>query len=117
MAVKTTGAEFKAFYEDKDFWPEDNANYVWHEEAIILVDGVEDPEGIDTAALADSAEVRIEGGVVCCSKWDGNEPSLESYFRKWKKSRDTVLLVVECGKDKLEAVKAAVKAAGGKARA
>jgi len=67
MSVKMSGAEFKKFYEDDEFWP------------------------------------------------DGDEgPSLETYFRRWRKKQTTTFLTVECDHTKLEAVKAAIKAAGGK---
>jgi len=37
MTVKTTGAEFKRFYADSEFWPEGAS----HEEEEILADGEE----------------------------------------------------------------------------
>ena len=112
MTVKTTGAEFKKFYEDQNLWPED----VWHEEARLFVDDVEQVDGgIDINNLSDSATVTIEGGVLLGVLWeDGDGPSLETYFLRWKKLQSTVCFNVECDKSIVDAVKAAIRAAGGK---
>ena len=40
--------------------------------------------------------------------------SLESFFKKWRKKQNTATLIVECDLAKIDAMKAAVKAAGGK---
>lgn len=112
MAVKTTGAEFKRFYFDPEFWPE--GEEYWHEDDTITFDG-EVVDSIDTDALADDAKVTIEGGTVFGPKWeDGAGPSLDAYFRRWKKKQATVSFLVECNTEKAEAVKAAIRAAGGK---
>lgn len=111
MSVKMSGAEYKRFYSDPEFWPEG----VWNEDAEITVDGNEQPDGIDVETLSDNAVVIIEDGVVCGPQWEfGDSPSLETYFRRWRKKQTTTFLTVECDHAKLEAVKAAIKAAGGK---
>ena len=110
MAVKTTGAEFKRFYNDKEFWPEGT----WHEDELITVDGDDQEGGFDVDALRDESEVRIEDGVVFGPQFDQNEPSFEAYFKRWKKKQTTTVFVVECDIAKADAVKAAVKAAGGR---
>jgi hypothetical protein len=120
MATKTTGAEFKRFYIDPKYWPpeasqassEDN---VWHEDATILVNGEETGPTTDLMAMPDSADVRIEGGIVLGPRWkNDDEPSFETYFKRWRKEQATKSFVVECDDSKLEAVLAAIKAAGGK---
>lgn len=113
MATKTTGAEFKRFYNDDKYWPEDDGN-TWHEDALLSIDGVVQEDGIDIQVLADDAEVKIQGGVVYGPQWEGNEPSLEAYFKRWKKKQSTVSFLVECDQSRLDAVKAAIKAAGGR---
>lgn len=111
MTVKMTGSEFKAFYNDPAFWPED----VWHEDAELSVDGVDQPDGIDDEKLSDTSVVKISEGVVFGPKWDGSDnPSLESYFKSWRKKQSSTFFTVECDKAVFEAVKAAIIAAGGK---
>ncbi|HGK7311135.1 hypothetical protein [Aeromonas caviae] len=110
MTTKTTGLEFKRFMADKVLWPGD----IWHEDAAISVDGVHMPDGVDVENLSDSAVVRIDGGAVFGPQWDENEPSLETYFKRWRKQQTTTVFVVECDSSKLEDVKAAIKAAGGR---
>jgi len=120
MATKTTGAEFKRFYTDANYWPPE-ANHssaqdnVWHEDATIVVNGKETGPCDDLMNIPDSAEVRLEGGIVLGSRWQNDdEPSFETYFKRWRKEQTTKSFVVECDESKLEAVMAAVKAAGGK---
>lgn len=114
MAVKTTGAEFKRFYTDPAFWPPEAASHkdnVWHEDELISVDGEQREEGFDFDTIPDSAQVTVEGGVVFGLK---DEPSFETYFKRWRKLQSTSVLVVECDVTKLDAVKSAVRAAGGR---
>lgn len=92
MAVKTTGAEFKRFYNDKAFWPEGT----WHEDEVMTVDGKDQEGGVDIDALRDESEVRIEGGIVFGPQFDQNEPSFEGYFKRWRKLQTTATFVVEC---------------------
>jgi len=111
MTVKTTGAEFKRFYEDGAWWDNDSGN-IWVEDEVITVDGQEQTDGVDLNALSDGALVVITGGYVY--GLDGDEPSLEAYFKRWRKQQNTASFLVECDISKLEAVKAVIKAAGGR---
>ncbi len=110
MTVKTNGAEFKRFYDDNEFWPEGT----WHEDEDITVGGEIQDGGIDTETLSDDARITIDGGCVFGPQFDENEPSLETYFRRWRKKQTTASFVVECDIAKVESVKSAVMAAGGK---
>ena len=105
MTVKTTGAEFKRFYADSAFWPKGAS----HEEEKILADG-EEPDILDE--IPDNAMVSITGGIVLGIK--GKEPSLESWFRKWKKTQTTVSFVVECDITAQVNLISAIRSAGGK---
>ena len=105
MTVKTTGAEFKRFCNDPEFWPEG----AWHEGDEILADG-EEADILDE--IPGNAVVSITGGIVFGI--EGEEPSLESLFKAWRKKQTTTSFVVECKiVDKAEVI-AAVIAAGGK---
>lgn len=110
MVAKTTGAQFKRFYNDAAFWGEDT----FHDDAVICVNGEPQPDGVDDATLADADVVTIEGGVVENSPLDSREYSLESYFKKWLRTQTVQSFLVECDASVLDAVKAAIKAAGGK---
>lgn len=113
MTAKTTGAEFKRFYNDDAIWP-DHDGGTYHDDEILKVNGVIQENGVDTSAIPDDAVVEIEGGMVFGPKWDGNEPTFEAYFKSWRKKQSTMSFLVECDPDKFEAIKAAVKAAGGR---
>ncbi len=107
--IKTSGAEFKRFYNDDKTWPEDS----WHEGEWIVVNGEEWDFMKEIDEIPDVAVVKLSGGVVRDLP-DGTEPSLEAYFKRWKKRQTSMTIVVECDVSKLKDVKAAIKAAGGK---
>lgn len=110
MATKTTGAELKCFYEDQKAWPDG-----WfHDDLTITVDGQTLDDDMDIAELPDGALVVLDGGVVYKGDYDRAGGSVESHFRKWRKSRATTVLVVVVRIEKFDAVKAAIASAGGK---
>lgn len=114
MATKTTGAELKRFYQDATFWPQDHGN-TWHDDETITVGGAVLSRADDIGTISDSAVVTIEGGIVFGPQWkNDDEPSFEGYFKRWRKLQKTKSFVVECDESKLDAVLAAIKAAGGK---
>ncbi len=113
MTTKTTGAEFKRFYNDKEIWPDDT----WAEDEVVTVDGssFKNDDGMfDYDTIPDAAIVTVAEGYVDGPQFDGEGPSFETYFKRWKKKQTTATLIVECPLDKVDAVKAAIKAAGGK---
>ena len=111
MTVKTTGAEFKRFYFDDAYWPDG----AWHEDEEIEVDGSPILEDAALEDVPDSAVMKIAGGtVIGLPDWGDDGPSFEAYFKKWRKAQNTTSLVVECAKDKEDAVRAAIWAAGGR---
>jgi hypothetical protein len=110
MATKTTGAEFKRFYADVSFWPDG----VWHEDVLFTVDGQIPGDDFDMSKVEDAAAVAIEGGIVMGPSLEGKEPSVEAYFKRWRKLQTIKTLVVEVDDSKMDAVIAAIKAAGGK---
>jgi hypothetical protein len=114
MPVKTTGAEFKRFYDDKTIWVGD----MFHEGEVITINGVEQDEynHPDYATLADGDQIIIAYGVVYEDSTAEKEiGSFEGLFRKWRRQQTTEVFMVEAPKEKVDAVRAAVKAAGGKA--
>ena len=110
MTVKATGAEWQKFYTDAAFWPEG----AWHEDEEITIDGDPWPEDQDLAHPPAVGKMTVSGGIVRLSEDALDGQSLEAYFRRWKKLQDTVFLGIEVHKDRAEAVRIAVVAAGGK---
>ena len=111
MAVKLTGAEYKRFMTDETLWGNDS----YYDEAFLTVDGQDHPDRITIKDLADTAAIRIEGGMVFDLP-GGREMSLEGLFRKWKRLQTMDTLLVTCPKDKTEKLKALIKDIGGSAQ-
>jgi hypothetical protein len=110
--IKTTGAEFKRFYNDPEVWQGDS----FHEGELVTVNGVEIDEGeLDPDRLADGDIVTVEGGVIYAdARGEVERGSMESCLRKWRKAQSCVFFAVEAPKDKADEIKAAIKSAGGK---
>lgn len=106
MTVKTTGAEFKAFYNDPEFWPDG----YWHDDTVITFDGHEVADfTVDTSANA--TVVRIEAGMI----FDGQDNelcSLETHFKRWRKKQSHAHVCVLVPKDKLGEIAALLKLHG-----
>lgn len=109
MSVKMTGKEFKAFYDDPAVWGDNKATAP---DSVISIDGVE-VDDWDMTTIADEAIVKVLSGYMEDAP-AGVPESFAGAARWWLKRQATATLVIECHKDKLEAVKAAIKAAGGK---
>lgn len=108
--IRTTGAEYKRFYNDDEAWPADT----WYEDESMEVNG-ENWDDREVVEIPDDAIVKLSGGIVLGHP-GGTEPTLETHFRRWKKLQTTATFVVECDLAKVENVKAAIKAAGGKVK-
>jgi len=117
MATKTNGAELKAFYNDDAYWlktPASKTDDIWHEDLVLMVNGVEQADDFSiTEDLKDEDQVTIVDGVVLSNRDDFKGRSFESFFKAWRKQQDTVYLAVAVPKDKQDAVRAAILAAGG----
>ena len=110
MTAKTTGAELKRFYADEEFWP---AGDVYHEDECITVDGADRPSHVDIDQIPDGANVTVAHGCIIGLS-DGDEPSFEAYFKRWRKKQTTASFVVECDLAKKAELVALLKANGGK---
>lgn len=110
--MQISGTEWKKFIADDAFW-EDK----WLEEWQLEIDGKtyssEDGPFIDLTEIPSDAKVKITYGCIVDSKGP-SVLDLSKFFQKWKKPQTTVHLVIEAPKDKLNAIKKAVKTAGGK---
>lgn len=113
MTVRTNGAEIKAFYSDKAFWPEDGEgrNLVWQDELTLITNGFEDLNP-SISNLKDTDQVKITYGDVFTGE-NTFLATVEDYFKRWKKTQTHTPVLVSVPNEHLEAVKAAVVAAGG----
>lgn len=122
MTVKCTGAEFLRFYNDKAWWfseadgTAEAGDQTWWEDAEVTVsgEGVSEHEFDFDANIKPNDVVTVSGGVVFGKVVGSKEPTVEAYLRRWLKAQSTKTVVIDCPKDKLDAILAAVKAAGGK---
>lgn len=114
MSVKTTGAEFKAYYHDDKYWVKDS----WHDDHVIKING-EYVDDIVDDEIPDDAEVVIESGVVYIPTLkesgftEDKDVSLTTHFKNWRKQNKYVFLTVEVEKDKLSGVLDAIRAVPG----
>ena len=108
MTIKTTGLEFKRFYNDKSIW----GYGVYYEEEELTVDGIILKDNDEIDSIPDSAKVALSGGVVYLNPSDTDGPSMEKYFRMWKKKQDTEIIVCEVKKDRKAEVEDAIRKMG-----
>lgn len=108
MSIKTTGMELKAFWNDESVWPADS--YV---DGVYLKVNGKDSDSEDIGVLNDSDQVVLEDGYFCDANDEGE--NLLTVFKRWRKKQTTTYLSVSCPKNLEEAVRAAIKAAGGTA--
>lgn len=111
MALKTSGAMFKAFYNDPDFWPKDGGA-TYHDGEVLVVDGKALEHEDDPGEVADAAIVEFHDGGVVYGKGAGK--GMDTYFKTWLKKQSAVTILVQCDATAVAAVTAAVKSAGGK---
>lgn len=106
--VKIIGGEWNRFYADESAWPEG----AWYDDAEITIDGqlVDD---FDLSEVSDTSMLTVSGGIVFL---DGSveDLSLETHFKRWRKRQTTTVILVEIPKCDVDAIKSAIKNAGGK---
>jgi hypothetical protein len=117
MTTKTSGAELKAFYADRAYWvesPDSNGDDAWYEGLVLEVNGVEHGDEFSIISdLENDDDVVIVTGDVFANRVDFAPTSFEAFFKAWLELQKTVHLAVTVPKDKQEAVRAAILAAGG----
>lgn len=110
MTLKTNGCEFKAYYSDPVNWPDG----AWHDDILILVDGIEVSNGTDLTVIKDTAKVEIHAGVVYSNENDHDPVSMETHFRRWRKRQEVRQVLVEIDPARLKELKVIIKSIGGK---
>lgn len=103
--MKVKGALWKQFYNDEEFW-----GSRWHDDTLILFDGVEQEEYDNPA---DDAVVDVQAGDVYFEaegfQLADRDTSLEAFYRRWLKIQTTEVLIVTVEKSQAASVKAEIK--------
>ena len=111
MAVKMTGATWKDFYSDPEFWPPG----AWHEGETVILNGEEMIDmDVDFYEIDDCASLKIAGGVFYPSEDAVDGPTLEAHFKRWLKKQANTYFMVKTPTELADTVRAAIAAAGGK---
>ena len=108
--VKVTGAEWKRFYTDDEAWPAG----AWHDGEDIEIDGALAPD-IDLSEVSDDSIMKLSGGAMYMNDTDEGS-SFETYFKRWRQSQSTTVLIVEVANEYADAVRDAIVSAGGKVK-
>lgn len=113
MSVKMKGAEFKAYYQDDEYWTPG----AWHDGHCIKVDG-EYREDIEVDNIPDDSDVVIESGVIYVpvngeSGAEEKEIQLVTHFKNWRKQNKFSFIVVVVEKEKVADVRAALRSIPG----
>lgn len=112
MSLVINGAQWNAFYNDPAIWGKNDGS-IYYDDVCLIVNGEQLAEGHPHENFADSDSIKIESGVVY---YPNDSRELASVIRSWLKKQTKTFLVVECDVKNLDAVKAAIKAAGGKVK-
>ena len=110
--MKVASVHWKEFYSDPVYWPPG----AWYDDEEITIDGVEVDCDTDLSAIDDHAVVTVRYGVIYLDEHGLGGESLESHLRHWLKCQATATLLVEIDKERVDDVKAAIKALGGRVR-
>lgn len=105
-AISMIGTTWKRFYNDPVAWPEGT----YHDDYRVLINGVWDQEA-DLIGVANDAKIQIECGVVLF--YDGKVVDLLEHYQAWEKRQTLGTGAFEAPLSKMDAVKAAIVAAGG----
>jgi hypothetical protein len=111
--VKMAGKEFREFWDCPTVWGDPGDDQGYYDDAHITISGRELGFEVSQATCPDDAPVTIYAASMEGGPNDGKD--MADVARKWLKRRDIVTLLVDVPRAKLEAVRAAVKVAGGKA--
>ena len=99
MPKKISGADFKRFYSDDEYWERVFGANAYHEDLSLVVDGVAlDEDGIDTDKLPDSALVEIRSGYITTAGGKADDCiAFSSAYNTWQKKQTCITVVIQCG--------------------
>lgn len=109
MSVKLTGADLKAFMEDKAFWTDGR----WYEEAVLSINGGE-PFDWDGEPIDPADKITWHGGMVYDNADIGSTfYDLETELKRWLKKRAVTVVVLEVDNAKVDMIVSMLKATVG----
>jgi len=106
--IKTTGLEFKRFYDDPEIWAKD----AYHDELELYINDVHWMGDSDLETVEDSDKIKIGSGVIIYD--DNSDADFCKIFRNWVKKQTTSILIVECPNAMINVIKAGIKTHGGR---
>lgn len=106
--IKATGLEFKQFYNNKKVWADD----AYHDDLELYINGSQWNGDTDLEVVGDTDKINIGSGVIVYQ--DGSYDDFCKIFRNWRKKQTTVILMVECPKEKAQILEAGIKGLGGR---
>ena len=106
-AIKTYGAEYKAFIDDDEYWR--NVEYV--DDDLVSVNGKK-WDGDSYLDIPDDAEVRVEGGILYGAEGPLRS-SYSSFFGKWKTKSAASFFIVRIPMSKEAELTAFIASIGG----
>lgn len=103
-----SGAQYKAFMNDQNFWPED----LTVDDVLLVIDGVNygEDRDLELDMIADSASIVIESGEVLR---DGTRiHNLDDYFYSWEQELDSEILVIRIPKSATQEIRSKLMSMG-----
>ncbi|MFA6354049.1 MAG: hypothetical protein WCW93_03905 [Candidatus Paceibacterota bacterium] len=106
--IKTTGLEFKRFYDDSEVW----VDGAYHDDLELYINGTQWMGDTDLEVIDNTDKIRIGSGVILYD--DGTYADFCKVFRGWLKKQTTVILTVEVPKEKAQILESGIKGMGGR---
>ncbi|MBK7107446.1 MAG: hypothetical protein IPH62_19440 [Ignavibacteriae bacterium] len=114
--INTTGLEWKEFLNDKNLFNEETEQ--WIDNFNLYINGSEVDDDFDISIIKDTDVIKIEGGEYHPSSYstDNDRTDLDVVFKKWKKERNEMCLIIKIKKEDEKLVRELIKKIGNKAK-
>lgn len=86
MTVAVSGAQWRAFLHDEEFWPKE----AYYDDCLLSLNGVVMEDGVAISEVKDNDRIEIEGGMVFTDLPGSNQDwiDLEDYLNRWLSKRE-----------------------------
>jgi len=106
--IKTTGAEFKRFYDDLEVWTDET----YHDDVVLSVNDFGSTEHWDADLIKPADKIVIESG---CMVYEGDKTrDICAVFKAWRKKQTVQVFSVEIPNNHIESFKKIVKTLKGR---
>jgi len=112
MAVKMSGADFKAFVADDTIWPDSILGWLEDEEVTVNGKINDEDEAWDKCEPGDLIVI-IAGSIRFLDR-NKDDIELTTLAKRWLKKNNTVTLLVEVTRDNEDGLRSRIKLEGGK---